>query len=257
MYIGTYAGCKSSSGVANMGIGMWAGRNITSGFQNVIIGRRAGTYITTGNNNTLVGNYAGSGASFDGFTGTCNVFLGAAGGCISTGSCNIGIGNAAGRCVSTGCNNIFVGTYSGCGATAGLANITTESNRIIMGNNSHACAQIKVAWTVVSDCRDKCIFGKVPRGRGFLEKLEPIEYAFKDRETNEITDPPGKKRYGFSAQDILELEGDDKVLVSDEFPEKLNLTQDYMIPILVNAFKELSEDVENLKKELAALKNQK
>ena len=85
-------------------------------------------------------------------------------------------------------------------------------------------------------------------------RLKPIEFAFKNRITGEITDPPSKKRYGFSAQDILALEGNEKVIVSDEFPEKLNLTQDYIIPILVNAFKELSLDLENVKKELAELK---
>jgi hypothetical protein len=122
-----------------------------------------------------------------------------------------------------------------------------------MGNSSHTCAQIQIGWTTVSDCRDKCIFGAVPHGRGFLQNIEPIEYAFKDRTTGCITDPEGKRRYGFSAQNVLAAEGDHPVVVSDDNPEKLQLTSDYMIPILVNAVNELSTEVELLKARLDAL----
>jgi hypothetical protein len=147
---------------------------------------------------------------------------------------------------------LFFGCNSGVG-TAGLANITTESNRIIMGNSSHACAQIQIAWTVVSDCRDKCIYGSVPHGRGFLQNIEPIEYAFKDRATGCLTDIQGKRRYGFSAQNVLSAEGDSPVIVSADNPEKLQLTSDYIIPVLVNAVNELSQEVDNLKSRIEAL----
>jgi hypothetical protein len=137
--------------------------------------------------------------------------------------------------------------------TAGLANITTESNRIIMGNSSHTCAQIQIGWTTVSDIRDKCIFGNVPHGRGFLKKINPIEFAFKDRVTNEITDPNGKRRYGFSAQEILDAEGDKNVVVSNEDPDKLQVTNDYLIPILVNAVNELTVEVDELRARITAI----
>ena len=39
----------------------------------------------------------------------------------------------------------------------------SESNRIIMGNSDHTCAQIQVAWTAVSDCRDKHIYCHLDR----------------------------------------------------------------------------------------------
>jgi hypothetical protein len=138
-------------------------------------------------------------------------------------------------------------------STVGLANITTESNRIIMGNNAHTCAQIQIGWTTVSDIRDKCIFGNVPHGRGFLKKINPIVFAFKNRKTNEITDPNGKRRYGFSAQEILEAEGDNSVVVSNEDPDKLQVTNDYMIPILVNAIKELSAEVDELRARITSI----
>jgi hypothetical protein len=116
-----------------------------------------------------------------------------------------------------------------------------------MGNSAHTCAQIQIGWTTVSDVRDKCIFGSVPHGRGFLQNITPIEFAFKDRETEEVTDPRNKRRYGFSAQEILELEGENSVIVSADDPEKLQVTTDHLLPVLVNAIKELSEEMDQLR----------
>ena len=122
-----------------------------------------------------------------------------------------------------------------------------------MGNSSHTCAQIQVAWTVVSDERDKCIFGSVPHGRGFLQQINPVKFAFKDRNTGCITDPEGKRRYGFSAQEILTAEGNEPVITSDEDPDRLQLTSDYLVPVLVNAIKELSAELDTMKERIAAL----
>ena len=127
------------------------------------------------------------------------------------------------------------------------------SSHIILGNSAITAARIQVAWTVVSDCRDKFIFGRVPHSRGFLQNLETVEYAFKDRETGCITDPEGKRRYGFTAQSVLQAEGDHPVIVEGNPKEKLMMTHDYLIPILVNAVNELSTEVELLKARLDAL----
>jgi hypothetical protein len=170
----------------------------------------------------------------------------------TTGSSNIFFGKWAGYCVTTGTNNILIGCHTGFAACGGLATISTESNRIIMGNSSHTCAQIQIGWSVVSDVRDKCIFGPVPYGRGFLNQINPITYSFKDRISGELTDD--KRRYGFSAQEILNLEGNDPILVGTGDPNKLNLTTDYMIPILVNAVKELDNELASLKNENQNLK---
>jgi len=42
--------------------------------------------------------------------------------------------------------------------------------------------------------------------------------------------------------------------VGDENPEKLGLTTDYLVPILVNAVKEMSEELKQLRAELEELK---
>jgi hypothetical protein len=248
-FAGQCAGLDNTTGCYNNFIGYYAGRANTFGAHNNFIGAASGRINTTGCHNNFFGQCAG----FYNSTGRHNFFAGfCTGYCNTTGSCNVFIGAFAGRYVTIGSNNLFFGCCSGT-SPQGLANITTQSHTIIMGNNSHTCAQIKIAWTVVSDCRDKCIFGSVPHGRGFLQNIEPIEYAFKDRETGCLTDIQGKRRYGFSAQNVLSAEGDSPVIVSADDPEKLQLTSDYIIPVLVNAVNELSAEVDSLKSRIEAL----
>lgn len=210
----TLTGTTTITGCFNNFLGNFAGQCNTTGCQNNFFGRRAGRYNTTGSYNIFLGSYAGAS--------------------------NI-----------VGVNNIAIGYHSGYGSY-GIACIN-GNHRIVLGNSFHTCAQIQVAWTVPSDVRDKCIFGSVPHGRGFLENVNTIEYAFKNRETNEITDP--RRRYGFCAQEILSLEGNDPVIVGNENPDKLGLTTEYLIPILVNGFKELSAEVKQLRAEIDLLKN--
>jgi hypothetical protein len=270
-FFGGGAGCSNDGGSYNNFIGNSSGYCNIDGSSNNFIGWRSGFRNTSGSYNNFFGHSAG----YNNTTGWNNNFFGRCTGlCNTTGSSNNFIGHNAGRSNTTGCNNNFFGAYAGrfnttgcnnllfgwnAGTTgitpSGLACITTDCNRIIMGNSSHNCAQIQIGWTTVSDCRDKCIFGSVPHGRNFLERISPIEYAFKDRETNEISDPEGKRRYGFSAQEVLEAEGEHNVVVSNEDPDKLQMTNDYMIPILVNAINELSQEVNNIIDENKILKD--
>ena len=112
---------------------------------------------------------------------------------------------------------------------------------------SHTTACIQIAWGVASDIRYKCVYGNVPYGRDFLRGVNPIKYSFKDKETGEIKDP--RKRYGFSAQEVLALEGDEPIIVNTSNPEYLGITHDYMIPVLVNAVKELDTELTEVKQE--------
>ena len=86
-----------------------------------------------------------------------------------------------------------------------------------------------------------------------LRNINPIKYSFKDIETGEVTDP--RKRYGFSAQEILALEGDDPIIVNTQNPDNYGITHDHIIPILVNAIKELDAENKSILARLEALEN--
>ena len=71
---------------------------------------------------------------------------------------NAGYGN------TTGSGNIYLGGNNNAGTYAPVFSGTTENNRVVMGSTSVTNAYIQVAWTVVSDARDKTNFAPVPHG---------------------------------------------------------------------------------------------
>jgi hypothetical protein len=224
----------------------------TIGLNNNFIGNDSGRCNTTGNNNNFIGAAAGCRNT----TGTYNSFFGDSAGATNTaGNCNIFIGGLSAINNTTAVNNIAIGYRAGTtGLTpSGLINFTTTGNQIVMGNANHTTACIQIAWGVASDIRYKCVWGNVPYGRDFLRGVNPIKYSFKDKETGELKDP--RKRYGFSAQEVLELEGNEPIIVNNSDPNNLGITHDYMIPVLVNAIKELDTENQDLKARIEALEN--
>jgi hypothetical protein len=239
----------------NVVIGVQAGASLGSGSattssSNVVIGAGAANAATTISNSVALGVNAQVGAATSN-----NISIGPnAGNVSSSGNANLVIGQAAGTALTTAANNIIIGTCAGTTAGGVSGSLTTQSNRIVMGNSGHTCAQIQTAWSVTSDVRDKALDpAGVPYGLLFVEQLEPIAYRFCNRETNEVTDD--KLRYGFSAQDVRGLEGDVPVISSDDNPDKLNITDSYLLPVLVNAIKELSEKNRVLEERIAALED--
>lgn len=252
----------TSAAPENVAIGYGAGYNGITGGYNSLVGPLAGFLAVNGTYNSVFGYaaYGGSGSAtsgtenvvigrnskFFGGAGDYNTFVGSYSGYYNTGNQNTYIGYAAGynNATEAGTNNIAIGWYSGWA----LHYINGSSNKIVMGNTSHTNAYINISWQVISDERDKKIIGTVPHGKDFIENLETIEYQFKDRETGEVTDTT--RRYGFSAQRILELEGEDSVIVDSDDPDKLYLKESHLIPVLVNAIKELNKENQDLKKRL-------
>jgi hypothetical protein len=256
-YFGNSAGAASTSGFYNIFLGTNAGRCNTTGSCNFFFGISSGYNTTTSTGNMFIGYCAG----YCNTTGTENIFIGSqcAGWCNTTGACNIFIGSAAGRYNLYGCNNIAIGYASGINQGVGLWEgaplYNNTCNLMVMGNSYMTCAKIAIAWTVTSDIRDKCVFGNVSHGRKFFDKINPIKFAFKDRTTGLIRDVEGKMRYGFSAQEVLEAEGDEPVIVSATNPDKLMLTSDHMLPVVVNAIKELNSEIDALKERVALLES--
>lgn len=73
------------------------------------------------------------------------------------------------------------------------------------------------------------------------------------------TDPEGSiscKRHGFIAQEVLELEGDNNVIINDDDPNRLGYTGEHLIPILVKGMQEQQEVISDLKARIETLQSQ-
>jgi len=159
---------------------------------------------------------------------------------MTTGANNTALGTNT-KAGTTGSNNTAVGDGAG---TDAVRTITTNSNEIVIGNNQSSSAFIKIDWTVTSDLRDKTEIEDVKHGLDFVNQITPIEYKFK--KSREDDTPHGNKRYGFKAQEILALEGDNPVIINSEDADNLKLTSAYLLPVLVNAIKELTKRIKDL-----------
>jgi hypothetical protein len=212
----------------------------TSGMENTALGHIAAEKNTTGEANVAVGTCAlfkNTADSFNTAIGALSTF------CSTSGSCNTSMGWCSSATITTGDNNIAIGYLAG---TDAVRNVTTGSNNIVLGNNNSATAHIKIDWTVTSDLRDKTEIKNVPYGLDFVNQITPIEYKFK--KSREDNTPTGNKKYGFKAQEILALEGDNPIIINNEDTDNLKLTNAHLIPVLVNAIKELKAEIDELKR---------
>jgi hypothetical protein len=255
----------NTTGVDNTAIGSYAGNSWaplganTTGSRNTALGSGALSKSTTASENTAIGVYA----LLENSTGTRNVAVGydslvlsttatdntavgyQAGDSVTTGSQNVAVGRNAGGSITTGGNNTCVGYNAG---TDAVRTITTANDEGVFGNNATVGLYVKVAWTATSDIRDKTNIGTVPHGLDFVSKINPIKYQYK--KSREDDTPTGFVRYGFSAQEILALEGDNSVIINAQDPENLKITDQNLIAVLVNAIKELKAEVDSLKSQI-------
>jgi hypothetical protein len=232
----------NQTGGQNTAYGTIALRSNTTGNNNAATGCYALQNNTTGGNNTADGAYAlqlntiGTHNTATGYFAMQNN---------SAGSYNTAYGAGALQSNSTGAGNTVIGSqFTTSGAYAPIINPSTENNLVVMGSTAVTNAYIKVAWTVVSDARDKTNFKAIPHGLDFVKQLKPTAYQF--RESRESEETNGGVRYGFKAQDIAAIEPE-AVIVDTTNPEKLYYNESNLIPILVKAIQELSAEVERLK----------
>jgi hypothetical protein len=256
------------TGSNNTGIGYRAlysnisGDNVASGYQamyytttghsNAATGREALYYNTTGRYNTASGfraifsNTTGEGntasgrqAMYSNTTGGSNTASGReAMYSNTTGQYNLASGRQALYSNTTGSGNTALNPLNSAATYAPVFDPTVENNRFCMGSTGVTNAYIQVAWTVVSDARDKIDFAPVPHGLDFVSKLQTTAYRYKANRDD--TEGHGPVRYGFKAQEVLALEGDTPVIVDAEDLEKLRFNDQSMIAVLVNALKELN-----------------
>ena len=167
------------------------------------------------------------------------------------------------RC-DVGSRGTVLGIYKHSGITNPCAfiQLTAEdaSNNFLWADNSD---QLRISTTVThigtisgtvvgtqtSDERLKNILGPVEYGLNTIKQIEPVRYALKSEPTIE--------KLGFIAQQMLPLvpqsvfdtnehiEGE-----PEDAPTKLGMEYVALIPVLVNAIKELSTEVDALKAQL-------
>jgi hypothetical protein len=213
----------------------------TIGSNNIAIGNGALRNNTGGNFNSA----AGQDALRNNLTGLSNTAFGRNALRLNTGGYNTAVGSEALSANTTGAGNVMVGGLNNAGTYAPVFDPTTQNNRLCMGSTSVTDAYVQVAWTVVSDARDKTDFAPVPHGLDFVCKLKPTAYRYKA--TREDSEGHGPLRYGFKAQDVLVEEGANPVIVDNEDPEKLRFNDQSMIAVLVNAIKELKAEFDAYK----------
>lgn len=260
---GLNGGTITSTGTINLvdatpsAIGGVYGKTNTN---NTALGVDSQSSISVGSDNVSVGAYslvAGSGSSNVAIggsalpnltSGSCNIAIGTGSGLNTTsGSGNIGVGFQALICNTTGLNNLEIGANDSIGGLYSPPfQVTTECNRVVMGSTATTNAYIQVAWTVTSDERDKTEVQPIALGLDFITQLEPVSFRFKESRETEVA--TGPTRYGFLAQQVLEVEGENPVVVDIEDPNNLKITDANLIPILVQAIKELKAEIEDLKK---------
>ena len=193
---------------------------------------------------------------------------------ITTGEVNTAIGRSAGEQITTGSNNSFIGRNSGRSGSPG-GTITTSSNNIILGDSNIAnlyCADTSISS---SDSRDKTDITDFTKGLDWIKALRPVTYRWDKRawygtDENPMGTPDGSKKrtqlhIGFLAQEALAVEQANGYGSSNDDSLCINLTEDgtqygmkyeRLVPILVNAIKELSTKNDVLAAEVEQLKSQ-
>ena len=288
-FIGHEAGKDCIGGGQNVAIGDAAGSGAlsTAAGRNVMIGRNSGAAITSGDSNNFIGfetgklvtiasdNIAIGNAAFDAaVVERRNVAIGTAalGAHRTTASSvndtgNTAVGYSAGSAITTGGNCLMLGHDAG--TSNSIAQTTTESNRIILGDSNITdffCADSSISS---SDKRDKTDITDFSHGVNFIEQLQPKTYRWDKRvwycdnypTTEQVlaATPDGSKKknklnLGFMAQDVQAIEEalgyktDDEtnLIFHKNDAMQVSLKYERLIPILVNAIKELSTKVKAL-----------
>lgn len=240
----------------NVGVGYRSLGNATSATQNVALGNLAlvGASLFTGSSNVGIGHYAGTGIT----TGSGNLFIGTTSGeSVSTGSYNILIGNAAGTTVETGEGNIIIGDGANSSGTGvndeiviGQALTAKGANTAYIGGSSGAYNQKNVTtWETTSDLRIKKNIAPFNQGLEVLNQIQVKNFEYRTKEEiTELSPSVAVERSGVQIGIIAqELQQVLPGCVTQNSTGVLSVNTDSLVWYLINAVKQLSAEVEQLK----------
>ena len=245
-----------STGISNTIIGKGTGIGITSSGSNILIGNAAGPLFNAGGSNIIIGNSSMTRPeTYDQNVaiGHNTLFLAGIGGTECEYNTAVGIG-AGGTTYRSGSNNTILGYDADTSAAS-------VSNEFTLGNSSVSVLRCAVtSITSLSDARDKTDIKDLSYGVDFIKSLTPREFTWNNRpEVRVVRDEngnetekeiesknKGKKDFGFVAQEVQALDNDTLRLIYNSNPEKLEMSYGKLVPILVQAVKELTSRLEAL-----------
>ncbi len=195
----------------------------------------------------------------------------------TTGSYNVAMGVMALGKNTSGSNNTAIGTQADVAlnnltnATAvGFSASVNASNKVVIGNSAVTVIGGQVGWSTLSDLRfKKNIQDNVP-GLVFINKLKPVTYLLDAKKYEKflgVADSTVSKsstaytkaekivRSGFIAQDVANAAKDinynfDGVHAPENDKDNYSLVYSDIIPSLVKAVQELSNENDELKQQL-------
>ncbi len=262
VYVSNVPSGLSGNPANNTVLGEGAANALTTGNDNVVIGSTAMDANLDGNDNVAVG-FGALGAETSGDRNTAIGFEALKSQNQTFAASNTAVGYQADDATVTGFQRTALGASTGrTGTGSNITNVgysaiessNSASNEVTLGNSSVATLRCAVtSITSLSDERDKSEIKDLEYGLAFIDALQPREFVWNNRpETNKdgeefFSSNKGKKDFGFIAQEVKELDNDTLRLVYDENPEKLELSYGKLVPVLVQAIKELKAEIELLK----------
>jgi hypothetical protein len=263
-FYGSFSGSENTTGQGNTFVGYQSGQKNSTGGSNTSLGIRAGYSLASGYSNTFIGANAGQYT-----TGSLNTFFGAgAGSDVSTGFSNLYLGKDAGARNTSGYDNVFVGPYAGANSTgnnnvfigANAGNQETSSNRFIVGNNNNTFLygdmgnkKLGIGTTELKDFNLSVNGSDVSHSswlneRTFFINIPMVDALGKIKQlTGEgrVIYPTNEIEYKVDAHTLRQILPD---LVKSDLSA---VNYQGLIPVLVEAIKELSNKVSVLETQLA------
>jgi hypothetical protein len=229
-------------------LGTSANESTNTANNNVVIGRDAGLLLSTGKYNTIVGTFAGD--------------------LLTTGGGNTLIGSGSGGSITTGTNNTIVGAYAGS---------TTLSNYVILADGggteqfTSTGQQANIPGSLsVGGIATSATVGRIDASNDivafsssdirFKENIKPIKNAL--QKVNQISgntfdwksDPELTILHGFKGKDVgviaQEIEAILPEIVTTRDSGYKGVKYEKLVPLLIEAIKELNDKVNNLEEQL-------